>query len=739
MRHLGMAVLVVALAGCDFGVKTCSTDGECPAGSSCSSNGFCVLNADSGSGGGGGTTGGGGGGGTGGGQNDSGVDGGQDGGSVTCAPGLVCAGWQECVGTTDGGYCADSQYRLRILSPDAGIKTQNSFLGRIEVTKADGGVTRPAAIPVRNATDGLSGSLGPANAEFTGALDTFMPDGVKTFIVGWEDGGPFETLTLRRDTTGPSFSVSATSLPSYGPGDAGFLEMDPSESLAGLPLVKKDETIRFQVTTPDTDVVANSLAVTVRAGNQIWDAGQPLPCSGSGFCREFVLGLGLQPLNAFSEDVSVQVTALDDLQNQGGSIDAGIVRVTRWKWARQFVSGGANAVRSHPAINIDGVILVGVEGGGATSEGVHAVTPTGQSSRVSSAGPVAAGVAIGQYQTGETAVLFMTTNVGLQHLDGGQTCGAASTGNVGTLAILNDGAPTDAITNRLAGVSVVGSGTGRQLRALDPAVGCVGGSASASGALGMSYPGNTVTIDDFVYYPASDGTVARFNTSAALFSSATAVTGIGAGTIYGISLLRPPSGLQVAGGGGAGVGRLFVKRADNDGGVTGFNPSTHVSGVAIDSANNLFAVVEKNGNGSIRKFDSTGEIDGGALELRPGDFAFPLSSIPGATTPVLGQGGWVYATANNGTVVGAGQSTLDLRWSKLLPPAVTGEVIASPTLDCNRTKPGSNTGVYYFATTSGWLVGYITESAGLDVNAAWPKYQHDARNTGNFRVPISCQ
>jgi hypothetical protein len=65
-------------------------------------------------------------------------------------------------------------------------------------------------------------------------------------------------------------------------------------------------------------------------------------------------------------------------------------------------------------------------------------------------------------------------------------------------------------------------------------------------------------------------------------------------------------------------------------------------------------------------------------------------------------------------------------------------VVASPTLDCNRTASASGTGAYYFATTSGWLVAYIVDSAGLDLTAAWPKFQHDARNTGNTAVSLGC-
>ena len=62
---------------------------------------------------------------------------------------------------------------------------------------------------------------------------------------------------------------------------------------------------------------------------------------------------------------------------------------------------------------------------------------------------------------------------------------------------------------------------------------------------------------------------------------------------------------------------------------------------------------------------------------------------------MLGAGGMVYATANNGSVIAADQQNLDVLWSKALPNSFGSnpEVLASPTLDCNRDKPSSGTGV----------------------------------------------
>jgi hypothetical protein len=74
-----------------------------------------------------------------------------------------------------------------------------------------------------------------------------------------------------------------------------------------------------------------------------------------------------------------------------------------------------------------------------------------------------------------------------------------------------------------------------------------------------------------------------------------------------------------------------------------------------------------------------------------------------------------------------------------LPAAVAGTVSASLTLDCNRRVPASQSGILYIATESGWLVSYIVDSKGLDPTAPWPKYQRDARNTGNLQgPPVGC-
>src|SRR5690606_19025488 len=105
--------------------------------------------------------------------------------------------------------------------------------------------------------------------------------------------------------------------------------------------------------------------------------------------------------------------------------------------------------------------------------------------------------------------------------------------------------------------------------------------------------------------------------------------------------------------------------------------------------------------------------------------SFTGNSIP---TPTLGEDNWLYAVDEAGTLFVLRQSftnNSNATWGVTLPSEIDPVVTASPTLDCNRLKPASQTGVIYIATDSGWLVSYLVDSKGLDTSAPWPKYARD--------------
>jgi hypothetical protein len=370
----------------------------------------------------------------------------------------------------------------------------------------------------------------------------------------------------------------------------------------------------------------------------------------------------------------------------------------------------------------------------SSSGGVFHVTPSGVATQDNSAGPVEAGLAVGDDASAQH-IFFMTTNGGVQSVgDTMHSCGSASSTNLSSLAILNDG------TSAMYAVGVAGDTGSRQLVGLQQGFGC---KPSLSVSIDVATPGNIIIDGQNLWYPGSDGSVQRFtfNAGSTSFVANSPLAAAGAGTIFGLSLFS--AGAKLAGGTGAvGAGRVFVRASDGTGTTTGSMPNTPVSGIAIGSGPTLFAVVtQASGVGTLRSFDATGDTVGATMTLPAGfSFTFPAGATPGATTPVLGRGGFLYATANNGNVVAADQQSLDVSWLKPLPAAIatSTQVLASPTLDCNRTDPSSATGAYYFATTTGWLVAYIVDSPGLDSAAAWPKYQHDARNTGSTGTAIEC-
>jgi hypothetical protein len=71
----------------------------------------------------------------------------------------------------------------------------------------------------------------------------------------------------------------------------------------------------------------------------------------------------------------------------------------------------------------------------------------------------------------------------------------------------------------------------------------------------------------------------------------------------------------------------------------------------------------------------------------------------------------------------------------------SGQIEAGPALDCSRNAAGTpiagRPGVLYVATNNGLLYSFIVDSRGIETTAAWPKYQHDPRNTGNQQTPLA--
>ncbi|MBL8910495.1 MAG: PQQ-binding-like beta-propeller repeat protein [Archangium sp.] len=109
------------------------------------------------------------------------------------------------------------------------------------------------------------------------------------------------------------------------------------------------------------------------------------------------------------------------------------------------------------------------------------------------------------------------------------------------------------------------------------------------------------------------------------------------------------------------------------------------------------------------------------------------------TSPVLGAQRMgastreAYAVSQAGTLIAFshGGSSSTLLWRT--PVTLPGEnVNTHPTLDCNRSRPASGTGILYFGSSTGFVYAVVVDSPKLfEGNGAWPKYQRTAGNAGN--------
>lgn len=297
MRVLLLAVAGVAFVGCTFGANPCSADKPCPAGATCDPSGFCVENADSGPGGGGGSVGGGGGT-TGGGGGTTGGGG----GSAACG---VCEEWQTC---RPGVGCSD--VTVSLVSPMNGDEFGAGGTVRmvVEVRDWDGGLSQRASIPASSISPGV---LAPAVLTRDGGAflgDFGLPSfaGSQTLTAGWpqanasvrvvtkacqttcnpweecvpnRDGGSCSDLGLQLTWTSPAVSEQ------FGPRDSAAIPLvltvtradaGPFGGTVPYLLVNRSQGVLTQMTGAwrgSVDAGADDGLRTIVAG---WDAG-PTP------------------------------------------------------------------------------------------------------------------------------------------------------------------------------------------------------------------------------------------------------------------------------------------------------------------------------------------------------------------------------------------------------------------------------------------------------------------------------
>lgn len=116
----------------------------------------------------------------------------------------------------------------------------------------------------------------------------------------------------------------------------------------------------------------------------------------------------------------------------------------------------------------------------------------------------------------------------------------------------------------------------------------------------------------------------------------------------------------------------------------------------------------------------------------------PEAGFTALNAPTLGQGGLLYAMRGGELgVLSAADLSTQWKWTPYGYPS--GGRAEAPTIDCTRDAKGNiipgRPGVLY-APIHNKVHAIIVDSAGLDADAPWPKFQHDGRNSGNPDIPI---
>ena len=615
-----------------------------------------------------------------------------------------------------GGTCIDPALQLGWRTPDAGARFNvTTIAGSVQVTRPDGGASQVLRLPVR--------AVGGATVQFevdgglaSGTLGLAV-ESAQTFIAGWEDGGPLTSLTVTRDTMGPTFTTNL--LPS------GYQQRDD------LLVVLLTASEAVQLTSVD-----------LRAGgvrmNQS-DAG----CAANAGCWE--VNLSLPPLDGIDGGFLVTATGNDLAGNPGASM-LGSILVTRKRWEVQPTT---EAIRAAPAVGFDGTLFVGA----SNATGVlYALHPADGGIR----GPAAA---LGAIQSVATAVsnavdtLYYSTNDGVGGKVGALRADTLALGGFQLpVAGNNQGFTSSAVGLLALTINEVGAVATFNQRVVSSASRVVvyGPTSSVSG-VNATDGGPTF---DFAGVPSppyqsANNIIVNGATNEAWLLTSPPGAGLHwnvIGNINGSPTVGVRQQLEMAGNdcclGGQAVASGAALIAGSTAGarkfylVAGTAPTSGTLTAAVDNgvpAVGVGSAFAGRGNDFVR-FDPQ-QLNTAGTPLLTGTTLV-------RTSPVLGRAragqsaGLGYAVTSSGTLVvfaqdGAANSATD--WGSLFATG-SNAIYAHPTLDCNRRAGAatSTTGILYVAAGTGRVVAVVVDSpALLDTAGAWPKYQRTAGNAGN--------
>jgi len=449
---------------------------------------------------------------------------------------------------------------------------------------------------------------------------------------------------------------------------------------------------------------------------------------GQPYCGTVVVDMSKPDMKAFRGTFGLVVTGQDMAGNVGSS-DGG-VHATRWKWLNQLTS---NPIRTAPGIGSAGIIYVGSQNDGGTLGTVFALNTDGTEKWIFDGGAITAGPVVGAKDAGIDRVYVATNDSILTRvyvLDGTITAqspiacatydgGATIYGPLALGASILDGGQLVETS-----FSVVNNVDGGKLLAIRPDaplidqcrvidnVGSVGTSAAAGGLAhdGVNvYLGSDSSLSVKSYKLSDAGWAPNWSVDAGYAAHGLVVTG-GTLVVGGYGPVSTSGKLLALPTDGGPVGWIY-----GDGGT--WNPS-------ISSSNSIIYGDTGSRLNSVTLNASTGTyvaLDGGISQ----------------GSPLVGKDGLIYVAATDSNL-SVFDPSLNLHWTIQLLASVE----ASLAIDCSRNSLGviipGRPAVLYVTTTGGQVYALIADSEGLDVDAGWPKYQHDPRNTGNSTTPLTC-
>lgn len=719
-KLLGTGLLLATLAACtEFQGRTCNPENDdCGEGAACV-DGYCVVQVK-----------------------PPPVD------PTLCTP--ACAEYQQCARVGAAIECRPRYTGLDITTPSEGAVLGG---GTIPVTaqlavqyEPDGGL--PDLVFSATLSDGgVAGSFtdgGRNGNTYTAQWTVPSVDDQIALRVAYPDPAAAlsDVVNVRVDTQAPVFTF-AFSEPSQRLGGSDTQAEQRDLGFEGA--YKRDESVTVTISANEPVSNVALTVIGIGADGNPGAALPPVPVQPGGtcldnpsFCGSTVVNLSVPEMKAFRGTMGLRVEGQDSAGNLGVANSG--VRVTRLKW--RYEIQGINIVQAAPAIGNTGDLYIGTTNAGFDNGQMIALSPSGARKWVGSQmGAIRASPVVGELKADGVEYVY----AGLRNSTGSQATkrGFYHGGTGAFSSVCDDQASLNQVEAALSlnripasdgGVAeeahgVINTATVGTLFAMR--ADRLGGTASQrcpdedlEGR--VVYPGNTLNVGGVtvVAYPTA--------TSAKLQGYV-----LGSNNIWNQSFSVDSSAM--------GEPRSM---AFSNGEILGGTNVSAVFGGPLDGG----AVVSRASAPAPTLNPSVGQQDGGTqlavgldsaqgrllvVELQDGGTSLiPTGNNKSQGAPVWGRGGYLYA-ATDGNQLQVLKLPEGLVWTF----DTAAPVSASMNMDCSRLQDGGVAqglpGVLYAATTLGNVLAVIVDSPGLDPNAPWPKYQHDARNTGNPATPIT--